>query len=326
MTHDGIAFPLHSRGVTGEPRELLVTAADGGRRLDVFLAERLALSRAEVRRLLARGRVRLDERAASLSAKGTPLAAGTRVGVAAFSRPEERRVLAEPDAPLAVLAAGPGWLAADKPAGAPVHPFDEGERGSVLGAVIARHPELHGVGEGGLRSGVVHRLDVDTSGVLLVATEEAAWRRLREAFARHRVEKLYRAVVRGRMEEAGAAEIPLVLGRHRPARVRVAAAGERGARVVELAWRPLECFAAVTLVEVRPRTGFLHQIRVALAHLGHPVLGDRVYADADSAAAAPRQMLHAAELRFEEVTAASPDPPDLSALLEALRSRPRRGP
>src|SRR5262249_9364033 len=205
-------------------------------------------------------------------------------------------------------------------AGAPVHPFDEGERGTVLNAAIARHPELHGVGEGGLRSGVVHRLDVDTSGVLLVATEEGAWRRLREAFARHRVEKVYRAIGHGRIEAAGSAEIPLALGRHRPARVRVALQGARGARTAELSWTPLQRFADATLVEVRPRTGFLHQIRVALAHLGHPVLGDRVYAAGDAAHAAPRQMLHAAALRFEEVAAESPDPEDLRALLARLRS------
>ena len=299
--------------------------ADGGRRLDVFLAERLALSRSEVRRLLASGRVRIEGRLVSDAAKGTPLAAGAAVAVAAFARPEERRARAEPDAPLVVLARGPGWLAVDKPAGAPVHPFEEAEGGTLLNAAIARHPELHGVGEGGLRSGVVHRLDVETSGVLLVATEAAAWRRLREAFAGHRVEKVYRALVQGRMQAAGSAEIALALGRHRPARVRVAAPGERGARAAELAWRPLERFGEATLVEVRPRTGFLHQIRVALAHLGHPVLGDRVYAGPEAATAAPRQMLHAAALRFEEVAAESPDPADLSALLARLRSRAAAG-
>jgi 23S rRNA pseudouridine1911/1915/1917 synthase len=319
MAPDGTAFPLHSRGVTGEASLLEVTDAEVGRRLDVFLAERLALSRAEVRRLLARGSVSVDGRAVGASAKGRPLAAGARVGVAAFARPAERRALPDPDASLRVLASGPGWLAVDKPAGVPVHPLAEEERGTLLNALVARHPEVHGVGEGGLRSGVVHRLDVDTSGVLLFATETAAWERLREAFRRHRVEKVYRALVRGLVHEAGAAELPLVLARHRPARVRVAAAGERGARVAELAWRPLERFAAATLVEVRPRTGFLHQIRVAMAHLGHPVLGDRTYADAATAAAAPRHMLHASALRFEEVRAASDDPPDLGELVATLR-------
>jgi len=320
MALDGTAFPLHSRGVTPELRVLEVMAGDGGRRLDVFLAERLSLSRSEVRRLLARGDVSVDGRPVSASGKGILLGAGAKVGVAPFIRPSERRALPDADAPLDVLASGAGWLAVDKPAGMPVHPLREDERGTVLNAVVARHPEVHGVGEGGLRSGVVHRLDVDTSGVLLVATAEPAWRRLREAFRRHRVEKVYRALCRGRIETAGLAELPLVLARHRPARVRVAEPGERGARAVELAWRPLERFADATLVEVRPRTGFLHQIRAVLAHHGHPVLGDRVYADPEAAASAPRQMLHAAAVAFEEVRAASPDPADLTALLERLRA------
>jgi len=322
MAPDGTAFPVHSRAVNAEPRVLEVAPADAGRRLDVFLADRLSLSRAEVRRLLGRGAVAVDGRAVGESAKGTPLAAGSQVGVAPFSRPDERRALPDPDAPLALLASGPGWLAVDKPAGVAVHPLREEERGTVLNAVIARHPELFGVGEGGLRSGVVHRLDVDTSGALLVATAEAAWRRLREAFRAGRVEKVYRALVRGRMQSAGSAEIPLVMARHRPARVRIAGPGERSARPAALAWQPLERFEAATLVEVRPRTGFLHQIRIVLAHLGHPILGDRVYADPATAAAAPRHLLHASALAFEEIAAASPDAADFADRLAELRRSP----
>jgi 23S rRNA pseudouridine1911/1915/1917 synthase len=319
MATDGTAFPVHSRAVTREPQLLEVTPADAGCRLDVFLADRLSLSRAEVRRLLGRGSVSVDARSVAVSAKGWALAAGSQVAVAPFPRPDARRALADPDAPPQVLASGAGWLAVDKPAGVAVHPLREEERGTLLNSVIATHPELFGVGEGGLRSGVVHRLDVDSSGVLLVATAEPAWRRLREAFRAGQVEKVYRALVRGRMQTGGSCETPLVLASHRPARVRVASSDGRGARTVVLSWRPLECFADATLVEVRPKTGFLHQIRVVLAHQGHPILGDRVYADAASAAAAPRHLLHASALRFEEVSAASPDPADLGAKLDELR-------
>jgi 23S rRNA pseudouridine1911/1915/1917 synthase len=320
MTTDGTAFPVHSRAVKREPHVLEVAPADAGSRLDVFLADRLSLSRAEVRRLLGRGAVSVDDRCVAESAKGRALAAGSRVAVAPFSRPDERRALPDAGAAPVVLASGAGWLAIDKPAGVPVHPLREDERGTLLNRVISTHPELFGVGEGGLRSGVVHRLDVDTSGVLLVATAEGPWRRLRDAFRACQVEKVYRALVRGRMQTAGSCEIPLVLASHRPARVRVASPGERGARPVVLGWRPLECFADATLVEVRPKTGFLHQIRAVLAHAGHPMLGDRVYADAATAAAAPRHLLHASALAFEEIAAASPDPADLSAKLEQLRN------
>ena len=128
------------------------------------------------------------------------------------------------------------------------------------------------------------------------------------------------------MESAGSVEIPLVLARHRPARVRVAGPGERSARPAVMAWRPLERFDGATLVEVRPRTGFLHQIRAVMAHLGHPILGDSVYADAapsrplrGGAAVAPRHLLHASAVAFEEIAAASPDPADLARELEAFR-------
>jgi 23S rRNA pseudouridine1911/1915/1917 synthase len=182
---------------------------------------------------------------------------------------------------------------------------------------------VQGVGEGGLRSGVVHRLDVETSGVLLFALEESAWQRLRAAFREHRVEKVYRALVAGRVDAAGGAEVGLVLARHRPARVRVLSEEERrrsrGARVCVMSWRPLEHFAAATLLEVRPVTGFLHQIRAVLAQSGHPLLGDRTYAPAEVAAAAPRHMLHAAALRFEEVAAESPEPEDFRRCCAGLR-------
>jgi 23S rRNA pseudouridine1911/1915/1917 synthase len=308
--------------VTETSRTLSVSPEDTGRRLDLFLAEKLALSRAQVRRLLASGAVRLDGRAVGEAQKGERLAGGARLAVEPFRRAPEQRALPEPEAPLRVLAEGPGWLAVDKPAGTPVHPLREDETGTLLNAVIARCPELHGVGEGGLRSGVVHRLDVDTSGVLLVATRAQAWERLRRAFAEHRVEKVYRAIVLGRVLGAGHAELPLVTARHRPARVRVAEPTERarGARLAVTAWRPLEVFDAATLLEVRPRTGFLHQIRVTLAHLGFPVAGDRSYGPAEDATGAPRHMLHAARVAFEEISAESPDAPDFAELLARLRA------
>jgi 23S rRNA pseudouridine1911/1915/1917 synthase len=304
------------------PHSLLIREEDRGQRLDRFLAEQLQLSRSQVRRLLARGAVSLAGRILSEDAKGLNLQPGPLVEVAPFSRPENQRAHPSPDLPLVVLGEGPGFVVVDKPAGVPVHPLQEAEVDTVLNALIARFPKIHGVGEGGLRSGVAHRLDVDTSGVLLFATEEEVWKRAREAFSEHTVEKRYRAIVVGALEGEGNLEVGLVTARHRPARVRVVDSEEgtraRGVRLSALHWRSLEVFEGATLVEVRPKTGHLHQIRVSLQHLGFPVLGDRTYGAAHEPLEVPRQMLHAAHLHWGPVDVESPDPADFRKVLEQL--------
>jgi 23S rRNA pseudouridine1911/1915/1917 synthase len=298
-----------------------VEPAEAGLRLDRFLAERLSLSRTGARRLLASGAVRVGGRPAGEGDKGLALGAGERVEVAAEARANAERVPLEPEVELRVLACADGWLVADKPAGIPVHPLAAGERGTLIGAVAARHPEIQGVGEGGLRSGVVHRLDVDTSGALLLATNEVQWQRLRAAFREHRVEKRYRAIALGDVATDGEIELPLVTARHSPAFVRVATSAELGdARKTITRWRVIEPLRGATLVEVHTVTGFLHQVRATLAHLGHPLAGDRTYAPGGDPTGAARHMLHAAALGFEEIAAESPDPRDFADLLAALRA------
>ena len=311
---------------TGEStgREFVVEADAAGRRLDVWLAERLGIGRAGVRRLLESGVVRHDGRALERRDKSAPLEAGRHVAVAEFAAPDARRAIAEPAQPLTVLASGAGWIALDKPAGMPVHPLRSDETGTLLNALVARHPEVQGVGEGGLRSGVAHRLDVDTSGVVLFGTEEETWQRLRDAFRAHRVEKVYRALVRGRLEGEGEQRVSLAVARHKPAFVRVVAAGQPGSRRTSLAWRALAHGAFVTLVEVRPRTGFLHQIRATLAHMGHPLCGDTTYGallEGSDPSGAHRHLLHAARIAVDEVAAESPDAADFAAACERLLER-----
>jgi 23S rRNA pseudouridine1911/1915/1917 synthase len=287
-----------------------------GRRLDVFLAEGLGLSRARVRYLLEAGRVREAERVLQLADKSRRVEPGERFEVLGALRAEEERPVAWPDLGLSVVGEGEGWLVVDKPAGLGVHPLAPEQEQTVLNAVVAAHPEILGVGEGGLRSGVVHRLDVETSGALAFALEEEAWRRLRGAFAAHRVHKRYRALVAGRFEAARRIDLPLLVARHRPARVEVRAGG----RPTRQRARPLAFFEHATLVEVELETGFLHQIRATMAHLGHPVLGDREYQGEGSSTPieVPRPMLHAAALRFEEIGVEVPDPPDFAAVLDRL--------
>jgi len=318
----------------GTGRRIALEPDSAGARLDVFLGAELMLSRAQVVRLLERGAVSLDGRRLSRSAKGTPLPEAGELVVEPFRSRGAERALPEIGGAPTVLAEGDGWLAIDKPAGMPVHPLREDERGTALGHVIGRHPEIHGVGEGGLRSGVVHRLDVDTSGALLFATTEARWRQLRGAFQQHEVAKRYRAIVAGAFAPPGGVlemELALVVARHRPSLVRPATSEEvaRGrARVIRQTLRVVDTLAGATLVEVRPQTGFLHQIRASLAHIGHPVVGDDRYAEGSESAAlavercgAERHMLHAAEVSWQDVAAAAPDPDDFARCLDRLSAR-----
>jgi 23S rRNA pseudouridine1911/1915/1917 synthase len=285
-----------------------------GSRLDVVLAQELGVSRAEARRLLGRGGVRLGAREVGLEAKGQPVHAGAELVIPAWTPPDSRAPEPEPEAPLRVLAEGAGWVAVDKPAGVPVHPLAPGEGGTVLNALVARRPGVLGVGEGGLRCGVLHRLDVGTSGVLLFATDDVHWKRLRHAFRTHQVRKTYRAVVAGALEGEGEERVRLAVTQHRPARVRVVAErddpeGGGPGRPTRLRWRALRPLAGATLVEVDLGTGFLHQIRAVFAHRGHAVVGDAAYGGPDLGVAS-RPLLHAARLDWGEVEAEAPDPPD----------------
>ena len=309
-------------------RLLNLVEQNQGARLDLFLATELALSRAQVRRLLESGSVSLDGRPLGLSDKGLSLPSRglIEVGVYRAGRDQVIRPNRPGDGIPQELARGSGWLALAKPAGMPVHPLHEEESATVLSHVAELMPGIRGVGEGGLRSGVVHRLDVDTSGVLLMATEESVWRTLRRAFSEHRVEKTYLALVEGRPRWSAQDEemcLWLCVSRHRPARVRVATESDRNrgrAREIRQSVQVKECFGATSLVEIRPRTGFLHQIRASLAHHGHPVVGDLRYGATPGILEADRHMLHAQQARFEEIGAECPLPEDFERALSLARS------
>jgi len=290
------------------------TVDEEGIRLDRSLATNLECSRSRARSLLQLGAVLVDGHI--VRDKGYLLDAGQEVQV--LEAPQQLDQLAPAKGELVVLTEGDGWVAVDKPAGLPVHPLRADETDSLLQRVLAHYPQIDGVGEGGLRSGVVHRLDVDSSGVQLFALDEPAFSRLRVGFAGHRFDKSYRAIVHGVPEQHGALELDLEIVRHRPAKVGALAAGEgsKASRRCPLRWRLREVLGDCSLVEVRPRTGFLHQIRVSFAWLGHPLLGDALYGQAD----APRHMLHASHIEMGDIEATAEDPADFKAVLESLRS------
>jgi 23S rRNA pseudouridine1911/1915/1917 synthase len=289
-----------------------VGAGDEGQRVDRWLADRLGISRSVARRLLDLGALTIDGRAATRKSQALHL--GMRLELDGSALEAQTRARRRLDLPIAVLQENAAWVAVDKPAGMAVHPLHGRQTETMLNALLARYPEMDGIGEGGLRSAVVHRLDLPTSGVLLFARTQSAWQELRAAFSEHRVEKLYRAVVHGCFEGEEWVELPLAVTRHRPARVEVVPpeAALSGQHLCATQFRSAEIGDGWSLVEARPRTGFLHQIRVSLAHLGHPILGDELY----GGPLAGRLGLHALRIEALGCTVESPQPVDFNSLMK----------
>jgi 23S rRNA pseudouridine1911/1915/1917 synthase len=222
-----------------------------------------------------------------------------------------------PELPLSVLHADPDLIVVDKPAGQVVHPALGHRSDTLVNALLARYPDLRGI-EAGARPGIVHRLDRDTSGVMVVGRTAAAAADLRRQFKARTVEKVYLALVSGRVSPPEAV-IDAPIGRDPDHRQRMAAVP--GGRPAQTTYRVLAESPTHSWVEVRPRTGRTHQIRVHLAAIGHPVIGDTVYGRKDRAIG--RTALHAWRLAFDHpgtggrVRFEAPLPEDLRAALGA---------
>ena len=205
-------------GVSAGKRTVEVPADGAGQRLDVWLAAELGLSRARVKELLDAGAIRQGGRRIR---KGDRTVAGARLEVELPA--DDPRPVPEPEAPLSVLHADEALIAVDKPAGRPSHPLHPGERGTVVNALVARYPELPDASEDPREGGLVHRLDTETSGVLLAARTRPAWEAVRGAFDRREVDKRYLAAVGGPIADAGEVDLPL---RHRADHVEPAPDGQ----------------------------------------------------------------------------------------------------
>jgi len=303
--------------VNAQRRTVEVPPDAAGQRLDVWLAGALGLSRAKVKELLESGAVRQGGRRIR---KGDRTVAGARLEVELPSA--DLRPVPEPDAPLTVLHADALLVAVDKPAGWPSHPLLPDERGTVVNALVARYPELPDASEDPREGGLVHRLDTETSGVLLAARTRPAWEAVRAAFDRREVDKRYLAAVSGPIADAGEIELSL---RHRADHVEPAPAG--GGREASSRFRVLSRKGDLSLVEVRILTGVLHQIRAHLAAIGAPVLGDALYGGRP-VPGLERFFLHAASLGLEHpgtgrpITFDAPLPPELGAALGTLGLSP----
>jgi 23S rRNA pseudouridine1911/1915/1917 synthase len=294
-------------------KHALVVGADAaGQRIDLFVGQRLELSRSRLKALFDAEKVRVDGRRVK---KGHAVQPGQTVEVEVDDAPAAPQAVA---APLTVLHEDAALVVVDKPAGMPAQPLAPGETGTVVNALLARYPEMAAVGDDPREAGLCHRLDVETSGVLLAARTRAAWEAMRAVFSgddREAVTKRYVALVTGPLADAGDIDVPLThAGDHvnatldgsgRPALTRFTVRARRG---------------EYALVDVQLVTGVLHQVRAHLAAIGAPIVGDRLYGGRDEPGLG-RFFLHAASLTLRHpdtgrpLTVEAPLPPALAEVL-----------
>ncbi|MEL6583108.1 MAG: RluA family pseudouridine synthase [Pseudomonadota bacterium] len=313
----------------------LVTRSAG--RLDKVLAEVApeGLSRSRLRGLIEAGAVF----GASGAMRNPSAKVGAGVALVLDVPPLEEAAPEPQDIPLDVAFEDDALIVVNKPAGMVVHPAPGAPDGTLVNALLHHCGEsLSGIG-GERRPGIVHRIDKDTSGLLVVAKTDVAHHHLSAQFAAHTVERSYLAVCQGvpdratprlaraegvGFEPGGVIVIRTQIGRHPRDRLRMAVLAQGGRHAVTRV-RVLEPLGGATLVECRLETGRTHQIRVHMAHLGHPLLGDATYGGRGTGAAIARQALHAATLGFEhpdgtDLRFSAPVPEDINTLLTTLKS------
>ncbi|MBI5871331.1 MAG: RluA family pseudouridine synthase [Actinobacteria bacterium] len=321
-----------------KPFTIEVAPADAGERLDRLVAAAPEIgSRAAAQKLIAAGMVSVNGQERS---KNFKVSAGEQVEV--FLAPSEPMDLEPEDMDLDIPYEDENLLVVDKPAGIVTHPAKGHNTGTLVHGLLGR--QIAG-GEHPHRPGIVHRLDKDTSGLLIVARDEETHRALTEALSRHKIERTYLCLVHGLFEtREGTIEAPLGRDARERQQMAVTKKGGRDAvthfRVLE-SWggapagttaaagravaAPRKGAAGYSLLEVRLETGRTHQIRVHLAAIGHPVAGDKVYGRRKDELGVGRQFLHSARLRFTHpdtgvtVDVSSPLPQDLDSVLVKLR-------
>lgn len=268
-------------------RVYLETVQEKGERLDVFCTRMTGETRAFMQKLILEERVRVNGGACRAN---TRLKAGDQVEVH-IAAPAETALVPE-NIPLSIVYEDPDIAVIDKPKGMVVHPAPGNESGTLVNAVMYHVKDLSGIG-GELRPGIVHRIDKMTSGLLVIAKNDAAHRSLAEQMKIHAAERIYLAIVNGNIrEDSGTVDAPI--GRHPVDRKRMAVV--RDGREAVTHWRVLERYGDHTLIAARLETGRTHQIRVHMAHIKHPVAGDAVYGPEKNRLGLEGQALHAARL------------------------------
>ena len=311
-------------------REYSVGSDEKGLRLDLFLSRRDPfLSRSQVQKLIERGAVRVADHPAKA---GQRLREGETVHCE-IPPVADYDVLPE-DIPLPVIYEDESILVVDKPTGMVVHPAAGHHQGTMVNAILFHCRDLSGIG-GVLRPGIVHRLDKDTSGLMIVAKSDRAHQVLTDQFRKRQIQKTYQALVYGNMKvDQGFIDLPV--GRHPVDRKKMSTCSRRGKEAITH-WRVCERYGEATLLHLNIETGRTHQIRVHLNAIGHPVVGDSVYGGTkrvhtigdpvlrSALKGIKRQALHAAHLCFNHpitgnlMTFSSSLPEDMVAVCEVLR-------
>jgi 23S rRNA pseudouridine1911/1915/1917 synthase len=298
-----------------DPIELEIPSSLDGARVDKAIAELLGLSRAAASMVVEAG-VELDDTDAKPSDR-------VRGGQIVRCHPPEEATSLVPEAvPFDVLHEDNQVIVVDKPAGVVVHPGSGRTTGTLAAGLIQRYPELEGVGASG-RWGLVHRLDKDTSGAILIGRTGEAFEALTDELRRRRITRTYTALVEGKMgAPTGTIEAPIGRDPTQPTRRAVTPGGKHARTHYDV----LQYFdgSDASLLSVRLETGRTHQIRVHLAAIEHPVAGDRTYGATRRDLGSPRTFLHASKLELthpesgERLIVEAPLPDDLSEVLEAL--------
>ncbi|MCQ2735832.1 MAG: RluA family pseudouridine synthase [bacterium] len=288
--------------------------ADGAR-ADVFLAEKAGISRSRVKKLMDEGRITVNGLPASPSKK---LKAGD---LAEAELPEPESIEASPEnIPIDIMYQDSSIAVINKPRGMSVHPGAGRSGGTLVNALLFHIKDLSGIG-GSVRPGIVHRLDMNTSGIIVIAKNDASHERLSQMFERREIKKEYFAIAHG-TPDSSLHEIDAPIGRHPNNRLKMAVAAH--GRPSLTLWRAESIFRNASFIHVWPKTGRTHQIRVHLAYAGYPIMGDFLYGAPPNQWGASVQMLHAGRISFAHPETGklmefeSPLPDDMAEILKKI--------
>jgi len=301
-----------------------VQEKDSGKRIDIVAVAETGVTRSQIQRFIKKGGLLVDGRTVSQNYR---VKAGDVISLTPEDEKQEH-LIAE-TIPVEILHMDQHLVVVNKPAGMVVYPAAGHNRGTLMNALLYHCGKLEAPG-GPLRPGIVHRLDKDTSGVMVVALDSASYYSLAEQFKQRTISRRYVALIYGN-PKGNSGQISLAIGRSETDRKKMSTRTRRGKEALTI-WKVIERFRSASLIEAKLRTGRTHQIRVHLSSIGHPVLGDRTYGkkteietEEKGKLTFPRQMLHAESLGFIHPATGkylefhSPVPDDMEEKIKQLR-------